>query len=256
MFMTTTAEAAKRYCLDVYAVCLMGNHYHQVVATPRGNLSEAMRHVNGVFTQWSNRRHDRTGHLFEGRYRSIVVQQENYLRRAVRYVVRNPVRARLVDEASAWRWSTYRATAGLDAAPEWLKTDWMLWAFDATTTVEAQDKYRAFVNDRTVKKTRVDWSAVAIGSRKFVEAHNALARARLLNRPQTKSETLENRPSLDELFKDIVSREERDCVIVIAHITHGYRLTEISAHLGFHATLASRVFQRFTRASPALKSAG
>lgn len=245
--MTIIEDVTLRYRLHVFATCLMGNHYHLVVATPRGNLSEAMRQLNGVFAQRSNRRHHRTGHLFEGRFRSIVVQRENYLRRVVRYVVRNPVRAGLVDQASEWCWSTYRATAGLEQRPEWLTTDWMLWAFDATSLGDAQEKYRAYVNDPTVRKTRVDWHAVAIGNRKFVDKHGELANSLLRNRPLPRTAALERRPPLDVLFKGAMTRQERARIIAAAHISHGYRLTDISAHLGFHATMASRVFRQVTR---------
>lgn len=95
----------------------MPNHYHLVLDTPRGNLSDSMRHIYGVYTQTSNRLHQRTGHVFEGRFKSFVVQRESYLRPVVRYVVLNPVRARLVADVAAWRWSSYRATAPLETAP-------------------------------------------------------------------------------------------------------------------------------------------
>ena len=90
----------------------MRNHYHFVLETPEPNLSAAMQFVNGVFARRSNRRHKQTGHVFEGRFRSLVIQRESYLLRAARYVVRNPVRAGLVEDAGAWPWSSYLATVG------------------------------------------------------------------------------------------------------------------------------------------------
>jgi putative transposase len=113
---------AKRYGIRCYALCFMSNHYHLVFDTPRGNLSDAMRQVNGLYTQAYNRRHRVTGHLFQGRFRSIVVQGTLYLRRVARYVVLNPTRARLVASASDWRWSSHRATLGLDPVPSFLPT--------------------------------------------------------------------------------------------------------------------------------------
>ena len=98
-FIARLAEATVRYGIRCYALCLMNNHYHIVCDSPRGNLSDPMRYLNGVYTQDSNRRHQRTGHVFEGRFRSIVVQRESYLRRVVRYVVVNPVRAGIVADA-------------------------------------------------------------------------------------------------------------------------------------------------------------
>ena len=116
-FVQLVGRAARSYDLRIMATCLMGNHYHFIVETPARNLSDAMHFINGVFAQRSNRRHGQTGHVFEGRFRSLIIQQESYLMRAARYVVRNPVRAGLVTDAGAWPWSSYGATAGLERAP-------------------------------------------------------------------------------------------------------------------------------------------
>jgi REP element-mobilizing transposase RayT len=95
----------------------MDNHYHLLVETPDGNLSKGMRHLNGVYTQRFNRQHGRVGHVFQGRYKAIIVQKDAYLLELARYVVLNPVRARMVHTSDQWLWSSYRATAGLCEAP-------------------------------------------------------------------------------------------------------------------------------------------
>ena len=87
----------------------MSNHYHLVIGTPDGNLSKGMRQLNGVFTQWSNRRHRRTGHLFQGRFKAILVDADSYLLELTRYVVLNPVRAGHGGVPGDWPWSSYRA---------------------------------------------------------------------------------------------------------------------------------------------------
>jgi putative transposase len=97
----------------------MNNHYHVLLETPQANLAHALRHLNGVYTQAFNRRHRRVGHLFQGRYKAIVVEKEAYLLELCRYVVLNPVRAKLVTQSQVWRWSSYRATAGLEEVPPW-----------------------------------------------------------------------------------------------------------------------------------------
>jgi REP element-mobilizing transposase RayT len=249
LFMTAIADVARDYTVEFYAVCLMGNHYHAVLATPRGNLSEAMRQLNGPFTQASNRRHHRTGHLFEGRFRSIVVQRERYLRRVVRYVVRNPVRAGLVADARSWPWTTYRMTAGLESCPSWLTTSWMPWAFEADTLEIAQQRFQEYVNHPRPQR-RFDWSDVAFGSRPFIRKHVELSRAlrahdcdRAIPRPVL----LVTPPALDALFVADASREARDRMIEIAHVTHGYSLSRISRHLGFHAAMASTELRRRRR---------
>jgi REP element-mobilizing transposase RayT len=95
-----------------HAYCLMTNHYHLVIETPDSNLSKGMRQLNGVFTQNSNRRHGRTGHLFQGRFKAILVDGDSYLLELARYVVLNPVRARMVSQPGAWPWSSYDAMVG------------------------------------------------------------------------------------------------------------------------------------------------
>ena len=127
-----------------HAWCLMGNHYHLVIETPDGNLSKGMRQLNGVYTQYSNRRHHRVGHLFQGRYKAILVDGDSYLLELARYVVLNPARAGMVCEPGAWPWSRYRAMLGEQVAPEWLAKDGIL-AACGKRRGEAVRRYREFV---------------------------------------------------------------------------------------------------------------
>jgi REP element-mobilizing transposase RayT len=113
-------QALSRYDAQMLAYCLMGNHYHFVLHTRRANLSVLMRHVNGVYTQSVNRRHGKVGHLFQGRFKAILVDRDAYLLEVCRYVELNPVRARIARKPEAWPWSSYRAHVGLAAAPDWL----------------------------------------------------------------------------------------------------------------------------------------
>ena len=99
------------------------------VETDEGNLAQGMRQLNGVYTQTINRSHRRVGHVFQGRYKAILVEKDRYLLELARYVVLNPVRAGMVRKAAAWPWSSYNAMIGVDAAPPWLKTDWLLGQF-------------------------------------------------------------------------------------------------------------------------------
>ena len=146
-FMNTFGEAAGDYHVRVYACCLMGTHYHTLLDTPRGNLSEFIQTVNGEYSKAFNRRHGRVGHTFEQRFESLVVQREKYLRRVARYIALNPVKARLCRDGADWPWSTHRATAGLDAAPAWLHLEWLRWAFRANRLPDAQLSYLEYVRD-------------------------------------------------------------------------------------------------------------
>lgn len=103
-----------------YAYCLMDNHYHLLVETPEPNLVAGMRRLNGVYTQAFNRRHRRVGHLFQGRYKAILVDRDAYFLELCRYIVLNPLRAKAVKRQEQWPWSSYAATAGRIASPSWL----------------------------------------------------------------------------------------------------------------------------------------
>src|SRR3989338_5018664 len=125
VFFETLKETANLFNIRVISYCLMSNHYHLLIETPRANLSRGMRHLNGVYTQRFNRKHRRVGHVFQGRYKAVVVQRDIHLLELCRYVVLNPVRARMVKKAENWEWSSYRATVGQETKPAWLTTDWV-----------------------------------------------------------------------------------------------------------------------------------
>lgn len=128
----------------LYAYCLMDNHYHLLIETPEGNLSRGMQRINSAYSQAFNRHHALTGHLFQGRYKAILVDRDAYLRELCRYLVLNPVRAGLVERAEDWPWSSHRAVLGLSAAPTWLDAEAVLGLF-GTRPKEARGVYTAFV---------------------------------------------------------------------------------------------------------------
>ena len=121
-FLEILGDVWERFNWTIHALCQMTSHYHLVVETPDANLSNGMRQLNGVYTQEFNRTHNRVGHVFQGRYKGILVEKENYLLELARYVVLNPVRAGMVDSPGQWPWNCYRAMVGEEAAPEWLET--------------------------------------------------------------------------------------------------------------------------------------
>ena len=128
-WLTLLGQVCQRFNWVCHAYCLMDNHFHIVVETVEGNLSAGMRQLNGVYTQWHNRVHDRVGHVFQGRFKAIVVQRESYLLELARYVVLNPVRAGMCALPALWPWSSYHATVGNVPPPEWLQTAWLLSQF-------------------------------------------------------------------------------------------------------------------------------
>lgn len=146
VFLQTLEKVISQFNWLCYAWCLMDNHYHLLIQTPDGNLSKGMRQLNGVYTQASNRRHRRVGHLFQGRFKAILVDSDVYLLELSRYVVLNPVRAGIVETPAEWIWSSYRETVGLVPPATWLAVDGLLAAFAEQRSL-AQSRYAQFVKE-------------------------------------------------------------------------------------------------------------
>jgi REP element-mobilizing transposase RayT len=112
-----------------HAYCLMTNHYHLLIQTLEADISRGMHRLNGVYAKWFNWRHDYAGHLFERRFHDELVEGHAHLLELTRYIVLNPVRARLTGAAGEWRWSSYNATIGIQQQPAFLTTSWVLSLF-------------------------------------------------------------------------------------------------------------------------------
>jgi len=165
-----------------YAYCLMDNHYHLLVETPDGNLAGGMRRLNGAYTQAFNHRHRRVGHLFQGRYKSIVVDKDSYLLELCRYIVLNPVRARMVATVDDWPWSSYPATARAGKRPAWLDVE-RVWSLFGETDRAARTAYRRFIQQGIGAPS--PWQALRgqiwLGSQEFLRRVERLARDKPLD---------------------------------------------------------------------------
>ncbi|BDV43603.1 transposase [Geotalea uraniireducens] len=150
-FLDYLSSATERYGAAVHAYCLMSNHYHLLLETPEGNLSEIMRHINGAYTTYFNIKRKRSGHLFQGRYKAILIEADEYLVELSRYIHLNPVKAGMVEKPEQHKWSSYQGFTGQCKAPEWLKTGF-IWGCFATKEAVAQKKYRGFVEDMSGKE--------------------------------------------------------------------------------------------------------
>ena len=144
LFLELLAKEVAQQHWVVYAFCLMDNHYHLLLETPEPNLVKGMRRLNGVYTQAFNRRHERAGHVLQGRYKSILVDRDTHLLELTRYVVLNPVRAGAVESPAQWPWSSYLPTAGKVTAPRWLAVDRVLELFGGDPA-QARRAYVRFV---------------------------------------------------------------------------------------------------------------
>jgi putative transposase len=147
IFLTHLGEIVVRFGWELTAFCLMTTHYHLVLRTPEPNIAAGMHRLNLIHARAFNKKHEYEGHLFDARYWSEVIESDEYLFEASRYVVLNPVRAELCHKPSEWPWSSYRQTVGLDPPAEYLSLDW-LDMFDPDRE-RAQALYRSFVYEGT-----------------------------------------------------------------------------------------------------------
>jgi len=241
LWLEVLTQVCERFNWCVHAYCQMGNHYHLLVETPDANLAKGMRQLNGVYTQRFNTAHNRIGHVFQGRYKAILVQKEAYLLELARYVVLNPVRARMVRLSGDWPWSSYRATAGMTPAPDWLETDWMLAAF-AEHREDAQAAYRRFVAEG--KGQPSPWeqlkNQIFLGSAPFVEA---LQRQVGGNRRLSEVPRSQRRPVARPLAWYFQQHPSRDHAVFEAFRSGGYSMREIGEHVGLHYSTISRIIR-------------
>ena len=239
LFLDLLAETIARFRWLCHAYCLMGNHYHLLIETPEANLSRGMRHLNGVYTQRFNRTHGRVGHVFQGRYKAILVERDAHLLELCRYLVLNPVRAGMVRSARNWRWSSHRAMAGQVAAPEWLATDWLLARF-GRRAAPARAAYRRFVIDGRGAASPWDGMAAVdvLGGEAFLAEIRAHAPAPDADIPGISGLTA--RPPLEELRE---TRAERGAWMSAAYREHGYNMREIASAVGLHYSSISKIIR-------------
>ena len=143
-FLGYLGKAVERYELRIHTYCLMTNHYHLMIETPQANLSQATKWINVSYAAYFNRKRRRSGHLFQGRYKAILVDADEYLKHLSRYIHLNPIRARMVDHLKDYQWSSYPVFGGYTKSPEWLETHWLLSLFGKDQK-QAKKSYRNFV---------------------------------------------------------------------------------------------------------------
>jgi hypothetical protein len=217
-----------------------------MIETPDANLSRGMRQINGVYTQKYNRRHGKSGHLFEGRYKAIVIEKEKYLLDLCRYVVLNPLRARLAVKPGDWKWSSYRATAGETGIPSCLFPDRVLSAFSSKWR-DAQKGYKKFVLDGIDKES--PWAylkgRIMLGDDAFVEKLKNLLKEKEQKKEIQRCRRYATRPPMANLFKPDDTQAIRKWNIYTAHVKYGYTLKAIADHLDIHYTTVSKVLAGF-----------
>ena len=255
-FLGYLESATLRYGAVIHAYCLMSNHYHLLLETPEGNLSQIMRHINGAYTTYFNVKRKRAGHLFQGRYKAILVEADEYLAELSRYIHLNPVRVGIVERPEQYQWSSYPSYTGYSKPLAWLRTGFILGCF-AKKTEDAHKKYRTFVEDRLGKEyesplTRTIGTSI-LGSASFVEEISAtyLQGKEDANIPALRQFT--SRPTLEEILKEAQAeftddeRLARRATIHLCHKYSGMRLREIGERFNVRDTAISEASRRFAR---------
>jgi len=243
-FFDVLSIVVERFNWLCHAYCLMKNHYHLLIETPKGNLSKGMRELNGVYTQGFNQRYRRVGHLFQGRYKAIIVEKDNHLLSLCRYVVLNPVRVGLIKRPEQWRCSSYRATMGLVKRPSFLTVDWILSQFAGRKSA-AMERYRRFVIEGIDKES--PWEGlkgqIFLGTDEFIKQLSGLLDEKENIKEVPRLQRYAARPPLRELSKG-KGRKAEDKTIYNAYVRYGYTMKEISDHLGIHYATISRAINR------------
>jgi REP element-mobilizing transposase RayT len=246
------AQAMQRFDAQVLAYCQMGNHYHLVLHTRQANLSRLMRHLNGVYTQAFNRRHGLVGHLFQGRFKAILVDRDAYLLALCRYVERNPVAAGAVRHATDWQWSSCRAHLGLEPTPDWLDSDGLhgyLLGRSVKTgrdRREAEDRYLKLITDESLDDSNF-WQ---LGLRGQIYLGNEAFAQRMREQGQSPQQLAKEIPRIQRqgprTWEQCLMQcaGDRNSALLIAYREGGLTMTSLARLTGLSTTHVSRLIAR------------
>ena len=255
-FISYLESASERYDAIIHAYCLMDNHYHLLLETPRSNLSQILHHINGAYTTYFNVKRNRSGHLFQGRYKAILVEKDEYCQELSRYIHLNPVRASVAKRPSEFTWSSYCYFIGLKESPVWLKDDSILGYFNKDRKI-AQRLYRNFV-EKVLGKNLEDpfkevFASTLLGKDEFiswakekwiayknVDARNVPVLKRLMSKPSF--------GRIDEIVESVVGRDDRlfkKFCLYASHQMVGFPLKEIGTYYHMRGSAVSQSGRRF-----------
>lgn len=254
-FLQYLESAVSRYGAVIHAYCLMSNHYHLLLETPSGNLSKIMQHINGAYTSYFNVKRKRSGHLFQGRYKAIVIEADEYAQELSRYIHLNPVRANMVAKPEEYRWSSYLDYIGAKKRPEWLETSFILDYFGKGAA--RYKKYRGFVEELDGSEYESPLAAAVastiLGSESFVcELTEKHVGGKQKDREFPAARKLTYKPTLQailEALKDISgnSRVVKNATIYLCHKYSGAGLKEIGEKFGIKESAVSQASRRFAQ---------
>ena len=243
-FLVILNKTVHRYNWICHAYCLMDNHYHLLVETLDANLSFGMRQLNGMYTQYFNRRHSKVGHVFQGRYKSIVVEKDAHLLELCRYIVVNPVRAMMTDHPGKWPWSSYNPTSTGTDIPDFLTVDWILIQFAKQKEI-AKKRYIEFTIEgyTCISPLKKITGQTLLGGERFIKEMQGYLEHHTNNPEIPTNQRLASRPRLPEVIPVSIwtDKPKRNIAIAEASLKYGYTLKEIADLLHIHYTTVSKV---------------
>ena len=250
-FFALVGELSRLWGLKVHAYCLMDTHYHLLLQTPKGELSRAMRHLDGIYTLKFNRLHGRDGPLFRGRYKAILIDAEEYFLAVARYIHHNPVDAGMVRDISQYRWSSHRGYLDQNRCPNWLDTETLLARFGKGP--RGVKEYQSFMHSRVERELREFYRETfqrpILGDKAFVER----VKEQIGQRARVEEEKPQSRRVFGLGLQDIVratarvygkraeelgkkrrgrENEARAMAMYLCRTLGGHKLTEIGKVLG------------------------
>ncbi len=256
-FLEYFASATERYGAVIHAYCMMSNHYHLLLETPEGNLSQIMRHINGAYTTYFNVKRKRAGHLLQGRFKAILVEADEYAAELSRYIHLNPLRVGIVAKPEEYQWSSYRSYIGQIKVPDWQKTDFILGYF-GKKEINARKKYRAFVDEMVGQEYdspfRGTHGTAVLGTSGFVERVTATYLAgKEVDRNVPEIRKYKAFPEPGEIQMAVTSvmghneKLARQVSMYLCHKYSGKKLREIGKLFGVGETAIAEARRLFSR---------
>lgn len=243
-FLDIVADTAMIYGIVLYGYCLMEANYHLLLEIPLGNLAMAMRLINGRYTQYFNRRHQESGHLFRSRYISVVIEKNDYLLEMCRRMVLIPFWMGTVKSPAKYGWSSYRSIVDRDKDISCLNRDWILSQF-ASDDRGVQEAFKVFLRKDTNGKR--EWEkrrgARIFGSPGYVEKVKSYTEDRRKHKDIVEECGHADRPSLEAIFKGVADKAARDRAMHEAFMRYGYKQSEIAEYLGKSYVTVSRIIK-------------
>lgn len=256
-FLSYLNSAYMKYGAVIHVYCLMDNHYHIMMETPRGNLSQIMLHINGAYTNYFNMKHKRRGHLFQGRYKAILIEADSYSGELSRYIHLNPVRANLIEIPEKYKWSSYRFYLGGKNKPVWLHIDFILDYFEGIGATP-EKRYQDFINaklygeyESPLKETT---GSTILGGEGFIEHIQATyLKGKGCDRNLPALRNLAGRVDIEHIYRDVhvhVNNNvslSRKMTIYLCHKYCGVKLKRIGQYFNISESGASEASRRFDK---------